>query len=55
MAKRDKWIKTFSDFAGGNDVFGHNCGSHKLKDAYINLGARRGGGAFWCEDCLETF
>lgn len=49
MAKHDKWVKTFSYFADGNDVFCPNCGSHKLKDAYIDLGEQRGWGAFWCE------
>lgn len=55
MAKHDKWVKTFSYFADGNDVFCPNCGSHKLKDAYIDLGEQRGWGAFWCENCLEAF
>ena len=53
MSRHDKWIKVLGNFAGGRKVACPNCGSHRLKDAYIELGEQRGFGALWCEDCKE--
>lgn len=53
VSKHDNWIKIFSKFAGGHQITCPNCGSHRLKDSYIELGEQRGWGAFWCEDCKE--
>ena len=53
MSRHDKWIKLFSEFAGGHQATCPNCGSHKLKDGYIEIDKKRGWGAFWCEDCKE--
>ena len=53
MSRHDKWIKLLSDFARGHKVTCPNCGSYRLKDAYIELGEHRGWGAWWCEDCKE--
>ena len=53
--RRQQWIKTFADFIDGAKTTCPNCGSHKLKDGYIELGEKRGWGAFWCENCKEAF
>lgn len=53
--RRKKWFETFADFVDGVTVTCPNCGSHKLKDNYIELNKIEhiGWGAFWCEDCKE--
>ena len=54
VSKHYNWIKLFSKFAGGHQVTCPNCGSHRLKDGYIEFGKQRGWGAFWCEECKEA-
>ncbi|MBQ7198940.1 MAG: hypothetical protein IJS29_06735 [Selenomonadaceae bacterium] len=55
LNRRQKWLKAFINFIDGEITTCPNCGSHKLKDSYIELGEQRGWGAFWCEECRVAF